>query len=446
MCRRHWWILALASSSLAASGCSNTKANEKAKVPPPEVYVTTPTLQDVTDYREFIGHTEAVNTVQVMARVTGYLDKVNFQDGDEVEAGKLLFQIDDRPYKAEYDRMAATLEQGKARLVRLTKDHDRAVRLLAQNAIGREEYDRINGDFEEGKAAIGVYTASLDRAKLDLDFTQVTAPISGRLSRRMVDPGNLVKADATILTSIVSLDPMYVYFDIDERTLLELRRMIAEGKIKSRADGAVIPVLIGLSDEPEANHPGTLNFTDNKVVTGTGTLQARGVIANPKPRMLSPGLYIKVRLPVGNAHKSIMIDEQAISSEQSNKFVYVVRNTFVPEKDPKTQKEIKDPATGKVKGTMIDLAFAQTIKTGSQVKGLRVVTEGIAEGDRIVTSGLQRVKSGSPVRPVPVKKESSSPDKVASGTPEPVASPTSIPTLSPPVPPTAPPHGSEASK
>ena len=415
MCRREWWIAALICSSLAASGCSNTKANEKAKQPAPEVYYKSPTLQEITDYEEFIGHTEAVNTVQVMARVTGYLDKVNFRDGDEVEKGSLLFQIDDRPYKAEYERTLATLEQGKARLDRLTKDHNRADILLIRNAIGKEEYDLINGNFEEGKATVGVYTAALSRAKLDLDFTQVTAPISGRLSRRMVDPGNLVKADETILTSIVSLDPMYVYFDIDERTILKLRRLIAEGKIKSRTDGAVIPVLVGLSDEPEANHPGTINFTDNKVISSTGTLQVRGVIPNPKPRMLSPGLFVRIRLPVGTPHKSIMIDEQAIMPEQSNKYVYVIRKTLVKEKNPKTNKEVIDPATGKAKESMKELAFKQTVKVGSLSMGQRVVNEGLAEGDRIIVSGLQRVKVGEEVRPSLEPKGDDAPPKMATG-------------------------------
>ncbi len=450
MRRNVWWIAALLSSCLAASGCSNTKANEKPKPLPPEVGVTTPTFQEVTDYEEFIGHTEAVNTVQVMARVTGYLDKVNFQDGDEVEAGKELFQIDDRPYKAEFDRMKATLEQGVARLSRLTNDHNRAVALMARNAIGREEFDRINGDFEEAKALVGVYTASLARAELDLKFTRVTAPISGRLSRRMVDPGNLVKADDTILTSIVSLDPMYAYFDIDERTILKLRRLIADGKIKSRADGAVIPVLVGLSDEPEANHSGTINFTDNKVMTGTGTLQARGVVSNPKPRMLSPGLFVRVRLPVGGSKKSLMIEEQAISSEQSNKFVYVVRKVTEPKKDPITGKVIIDPKTGQpVMDAPVDKAFAKTIKVGSQSRGLRVVTEGIAEGDRIIVSGLQRVKSGQSVRPILAKKEEATVAKVASNS---VNAETLSPTIAKPgaaaalpAPPNSP-HAAEPSK
>ena len=239
---RGFWRLALISPALAM-GCTKMKASPPPP-PVPEVLYTSPTTDEITDYEEFIGHTDAVNTVEVRARVTGYLDKVNFNDGDEVEKGALLFEIDDRPYKAEYARTEATLEQGKARLTRLQKDHDRAINLIGRNAIGREEFDRINGDFEEGKATVGVYTAALERAKLDLDFTRVTAPLSGRLSRRMVDPGNLVKADETPLTSIVSLDPMYVYFDIDERTLLKIRRLIADHKIKSRQE-AEVPVLVG---------------------------------------------------------------------------------------------------------------------------------------------------------------------------------------------------------
>jgi membrane fusion protein, multidrug efflux system len=415
MRRFELWIAALL-SCLTVAGCSKSKANQ---APPviPEVFVTSPTTDEITDYEEFIGHTDAVFTVEVRARVTGYLDRVNFNDGDEVEKGALLFQIDDRPYKAESDRMQATLAQGEARLTRLTADHVRAVNLMNRTAIGREEFDRINGDFEEGKATIGVYTAGLAKAKLDVDFTKVTAPISGRLSRRMVDPGNLVQADVTALTTIVSLDPMYVYFDIDERTILKIRRLIAEGKIKSRQE-AELPVFVALSDEPEFPHRGTINFSDNKIDSATGTLRLRGVINNPKPRLLSPGLFVRIRLPVGTAHKSILIDEQAISSEQSNKFVYVVRKTLVKEKDPKTSKEVIDPKTGKVKESIQELAFAQPIKVGSLNSGFRVVNEGLSASDRVIISGLQRVKPGEPVRPFVAKPSKEAAGKVgAAGLP-----------------------------
>ena len=407
MRRRDLWMAALLSCATVA-GCNKMKANQ-GPPPPPEVLYTHPTMDEITDYEEFIGHTDAVNTVQVMARVTGYLDKVNFNDGDEVEKGAPLFQIDDRPYKAEYDRTEATLEQGKARLTRLNADHNRALILMDRTAIGREEFDRINGDFAEGKAAIGVYTAAKERAHLDLDFTKVTAPLSGRLSRRMVDPGNLVKADETILTSIVSLDPMYVYFDVDERTLLKIRRLIAEGKVKSRQE-AEVPVLVGLSDEtdgatPSFPHRGTINFSDNKVDSSTGTLRLRGVISNPKPRLLSPGLFVRIRLPIGAPRKSILIDEQAISSEQSNRFVYVVRKTMVkvPDKDnPKKSQEVEK-----------EIAFAQPIKVGSLNRGLRAVVDGLTETDRVIISGLQRVKPGEAVRPIPIKKEEKPTSQVA---------------------------------
>ena len=403
-CRRELWIAAVL-SCLTAAGCSKTKANQAAPAVP-KVIVTAPTSDEITDYEEFIGHTEAVYSVEVRARVTGYLDKVNFNDGDEVEKGALLFLIDDRPYKAEFDRTQATLEQGKARLTRLTLDHNRAVTLFNKGAIGREEFDRITGDFAEGTAAIGVYTAAVDRSKLDLDFTRVTAPISGRLSRRMVDPGNLVKADETALTTIVSLDPMYVYFDIDERTMLKLRRLIASGKIKSRQE-ADVPVYVSLSDEKDKDgdylfpHKGKINFSDNKVDSGTGTLRVRGVIDNPKPRLLSPGLFVRIRLPIGQPQKQILINEQAIGSEQSNKYVYVVRKALVKVKDPKGPgKFINDPKTGKPKEELRDTAFSQPIKVGSLNNGLRVVIDGLKGDEKVIIGGMQRFKTGDEVKPI----------------------------------------------
>ena len=434
MRRRELWPVALL-SCLAVAGCNHAKAKPKDDKPP-EVLYTHPTTDEVTDYEEFIGHTEAVNTVQVMARVTGYLDKVNFSDGDEVEKGALLFQIDDRPYKAEFDRTEATLRQGEARLTRLSADHNRAFNLMNRNAIGREEFDRINGDFAEGKATIGVYTAALERSRLDLTFTQVTAPLSGRLSRRMVDPGNLVKADETALTSIVSLDPMYVYFDIDERTMLKIRRLIADGKIKSR-QVAEVPVMVGLSDETDGStaifpHLGTINFSDNKVDSSTGTLRVRGIISNPKPRLLSPGLFVRIRLPIGTSRKSILIAEQAITSEQSNKSVFVIRRgkAKVPDKaDPKKMVEVEG-----------DIAVSQPIKVGSLNKGLRAIYEGLAETDRVIISGLQRVRSGQLVTPTPEKKADKPEVPVAGSMAAPATSvATTAPVVATPASPTLPP-------
>jgi membrane fusion protein, multidrug efflux system len=415
MRRREIWFAALL-SSLTAVGCAKTQAKTDGagKTDAPVVLVGRPVVQEVTDYEEFIGHSDAIFSVEVRARVSGYLDKVNFNDGDEVEKGTLLFEIDARPYRAELDRAEATLRQGEARLTRLAADHRRADVLFKKGAIGLEEFDRINGDFAEGQATIGVATAALDLAKLNLDFTRVTAPISGRLSRRMVDPGNLVRADDTPLTTIVSLDPMYVYFDIDERTLLKLRRLVAEGKIKPRQE-AEVPVLVGLSDEKDEDgvssfpHRGTINFSDNKVDTSTGTLRVRGVINNPKPRILSPGLFVRIRLPIGTSNKSILIDEQAIGSQQTNKFIYVVR------------KEMD-------KGKMVDKVYSENIEVGTLVnagkpeerKMLRVVKSGrVTENDLVVVGGLQRIRDR-----MAVKIKAADGSTLARGT---VASPVVVP-------------------
>ncbi len=388
MLRRDGWVGLLLLSGLV-TGCG--KVVEKPKPPLDLVLTSKPTEDEVTDYEEFIGHTDAVFSVEVRARVTGYLDQVAFKDGDEVNKGDLLFQIDARPYQATFDQTAATLEQGRARLTTATNNHLRAEALFRRNAIGREEYDRIQGDFAEATANIGVAKAALDSAQLNLDFTHVTAPISGRLSRRMVDPGNLVRADDTLLTTIVSFDPMYVYFDVDERTMLKLRRLIAQGKIKSRQE-AEIPIFVGLSDDGDKfPHRGTINFSDNKVISSTGTLQVRGAIENPKPRILSPGLYVRVRLPVGASHKSLLIPERAIVADQGKKRVFVVR---------KNEEIIEKDAQGKPKPARRgDVVHSLDIGVGSLNNGLRVVESGaITKDDLIVVSGLQRVRDGKEVR------------------------------------------------
>jgi len=371
-------------SSLLAVGCGKPAVKPVAP-PPAEVLVSLPTSDEVTDYEEFIGHTDAIYDVSVRARVNGYLDKVNFNDGDEVEKGTVLFEIDARPYKATFDNLNAMVEQGKARLTRTSADHRRADALLQRNAIGREEYDRIQGDFAESKASIGAAVASLDMAQLNLDWTKAVAPISGRLSRRMVDPGNLIKADDTILTTIVSLDPMYVYFDVDERTLLKIRRLIAGGRIKSRQE-AELPVFIGLADEANFPHQGTINFSDNKIDSATGTLRVRGLLPNPVPRLLSPGLFVRIRLPIGEAHKSVLISETAVGTDQGRKYVYVIN-----------KKKITDKKTNQERDA--EMVEYRPIKVGSMNNGLRVIDEGLALGERVVVSGLQRVRPGIEVAP-----------------------------------------------
>ncbi len=377
-------------AGLTLVGCTRTPP-KPADPPPDEVLVSLPTSSEITDYEEFIGHTEALQTVDVRARVNGYLDKMNFVDGDEVEKGATLFEIDSRPYKATFDNTLSMVKQSKARFTRTSADHRRSEALWQRNAIPREEYDRIQGEYAESEAAIGAVQASMDMAQLNLDWTKVTSPINGLVSRRMVDPGNLIKADDTILTTIVSLDPIYVYFDIDERTLLKIRRLIAQGRVQSRTE-AELPVLIALSDEEDFPHRGTINFSDNRLDAGTGTLRVRGIVANPRTsptartRLFSPNMFVRIRLPIGKPHNSIMISEQAVGTDQGRKYVYVVKNAKL--KDKKTNKE-RDA----------EVVTYRPIKVGSLNSGMRVVDEGLALGERVVVSGLQRVRPGKEVAP-----------------------------------------------
>lgn len=358
----------------ATCGCDEPKV-AKSEKSPEAVLVSLPVTVEVTDFEDFTGKTEAVVSVEIRSRVSGYLDKIHFQDGDEVAEDALLFEIDARPYQAAADKAEATLKQNEARTKRLDSDLRRANALLGRGSISREEFDKIASDEAEGLASTGIVKADLDLARLNLSFTKVKAPSAGRLSRRMVDAGNLVKADDTALVSIVSLDPMHVTFDIDERTLLKIRRLIADGKIKSRQE-AEIEVMIGLADEPDFPHRGTINFSDNRIDPGTGTLRVRAVTPNPKPRVLSPGLFVRVRLPIGASRRAIVVPEQAVGTDQGKKFVYVV-----------------------IKGDKDEKVARRPVEVGALRAGMREIKSGVKMEDRVIVSGLQRVRENTKVSP-----------------------------------------------
>jgi RND family efflux transporter MFP subunit len=343
----------------------------------PQVVVGRPVVKEVTDYEDLPGRVEAVASVDVRARVTGYLDKVLFKEGEEVKQGQPMFEIDPRTYQADFKRAEGTLAQAKAHLDRLQLDYKRAAPLLPSQAISREDYDKIVGDRAESEAAVTMAEAARESARLNLEFTKVTAPISGRASKQMIDPGNMVKADETVLTSIVSLDPIYIYFDPDERTMLRVRRLIRAGKVKSAREAAV-PVLAGLVDEVDDagkqlyTHTGRINFVDNRLEATTGTLRLRGVFDNPD-RIFSPGMFARIRIPIGSPHKAILISEQALVRDQGQIYVYVV--------DDKKRAEYRH------------------VKVGLLQDGLRVVEEGLAENEQVILSGLQRVRPGIDVEP-----------------------------------------------
>jgi RND family efflux transporter MFP subunit len=262
--------------------------------PPPAVKAAQPAARETAGHADFAGRTESAVTVEVRARVTGYLDRVSFKEGDEVKKGDVLFEIDPRPYQAELARADAGLAAAEVRVKRAEADLKRAKALLDRSAISREEYDKLAGDVEEAKALVAVARATREVASLNLSFTKVAAPVAGRVGRRSVDPGNIVKADDTILTTIVGKGPMYVYFDVDERTYLNLRRAMRDGKIKA-AKEEELPVAVGLANEGDFPHRGKIDFVDNRVDPNKGTIRMRAVLPNTDG-LLVPGLFARVRL------------------------------------------------------------------------------------------------------------------------------------------------------
>ena len=370
--RKLWCLLAVLPICPLVAGCGPSQAEPAfGQPPPPEVDVSLPITREVTDYADFPGRTEAVNSVDIRARVTGYLEKMHFKEGAHVAKGDLLFEIDARPYEADANRTKANLVQAEAHLKRLEADYQRAIILLNKSAIGREEFDKINGDRAEAAAAVGVARAQRDMASLNLGFTKIRAPLSGRIDRRMIDPGNLVKADDTVLASIVSLDPIYAYFDLDERSTLRAKRLMREGKIKWSPEAGV-PVLLGLADEEGYPQHGTINYAANRVDPDSGTWQLRALFEN-RDHMLSPGLFVRMRLPIGGAYQALLISEQALGTDQGQKFVYVVDSA--------------------------NHVSYRLLQVGRSYGRLRVVTEGLNASEKIVVSGLQRVRPGVEVVP-----------------------------------------------
>ncbi len=375
-------IRALAFAVMApavAVGCAKPPP-AVAPAKPPEVIVGRPVIRPVTDSEDFTGRTEAVASVDLRSRVTGYLDKIHFKDGADVETGQLLFTIDPRTYQAEVEKAEAAVKQADARLTRTKNDFERAESLKGRG-ISPEELDRAAGDRAEAAAAVGVAAAAKRIAVQNVDFTKITAPFKGRVSRRSVDPGNLVKADDTVLTNAVQLDPIYANFDVDDRTLLRIRRLIRGGKVESARTTPTV-VQVGLPDKDGYDLTGTVDFIDTKVDPGTGTLRVRAVVPNPT-FLLSPGLFVRVRLPIGAGKPAVLVPEEAVGTDQGEKFIYVVNAKDEVEYRP--------------------------VRLGGQHEGLRVVmpTEpvpgtparpsGVTPTDRIIVSGLQRVRAGGKV-------------------------------------------------
>jgi RND family efflux transporter MFP subunit len=355
------------------AGCDHKTA---AVAPPTAVTVTvsTPIEREVFDYEDFTGRTEAVESVEIRARVTGYLEKICFKEGSEVNQGDLLFEIDPRPFKARYDQVTAQIKVREANVQYRQAELARGRALLPQNAISQSDFDQMAAAYAEAVASVTAAEASAEEAKLNLDFTRIASPIAGRISRASITEGNLVRADDTLLTTVVSVDPMYAYFDVNERTILRIGRNVRQGKIQAR-DGEKIPVLMALADDEAFPHQGTIDFADNRVDPGTGTIRVRGVFPNPKPdrgnRVLMPGLFARLRVPIGEPYKALMVTERAVGTDQGQKYLLVVNEQ------------------GRVE--------YRRVRVGRLEDGLRVIKAGLHAGERVIVSGLQRVRPGVPV-------------------------------------------------
>ena len=366
----------LAAGALAAFGCGG--GTQVVAPPAPEVSVSQPIEQAVQERVEFTGRTSALESVEVRARVTGYITKVAFAEGALVNAGDLLFEIDPREYQAAVLREEGKLASLRAQMARTEAEVARNQALRPSGAASARELERSIAERGTVEGELKTTQAQLDLAKLDLEFTRVTAPITGRTSRAEVTQGNLVvvgPGGGPLLTTIVSLDPIYVDFDADERALIRLRKAtIARDGVSmpEAVRDAKAPVFVALGDETDFSHQGTIDWVDNQVNPSTGTIRVRAVLPNPK-RLFEPGLFVRVRLPVGESKPGLLVTDRAIGTDQDRKYVLVVNDKNVVEYRP--------------------------VKLGGRQDDLRTVAEGLAPGDWVIVNGLQRVRPGVTVAP-----------------------------------------------
>src|SRR5437660_3557578 len=302
---------------LGLAGCAPRPPEAPATAPIP-VTVSFPVEREVTDFADFTARTAAVDSVEVRAHVWGYLDKVNFKEGALVQKGDVLFELDRRPYQALLNQAKAKVAQDEAQLTFDEAEYQRFVRLAATGAAARSDLDKAAAARSVDNANIAADKAVVASRELDLEYTKVIAPVSGRVSRYVVTVGNLIQSGdqngGTLLTTIVSVDPIYAYFDVDEYTVLRVRQLIREGKAQSARDGEMT-VWLGLANEDGHPHRGTINFVDNQVNPKTGTLRLRGMFPN-KDEALSPGYFARVRVPIGFAHQALLVSDRALATHQ----------------------------------------------------------------------------------------------------------------------------------
>jgi RND family efflux transporter MFP subunit len=358
---------------VALAGCDR-KSAPQAGAPP--VTVGNPTARKITEWDDYTGRFQATEYVEIRARVNGYLESVDFTDGQIVKKGDLLFVIDPRPYQATADSAAAALTQAQARVDLANREQQRA-QSLAKSQYGSVE--TLDKAVQEQRAAVGAVEAAqaeLRRAQLDMEFTHITSPVTGRISRHLVSVGNLIsggEANSTLLTTIVSLDPIYFYFDADQNAYLKYVRLDLSGQRKSSRE-TPNPVRLQLADERGFPHQGHMDFVDNQIDFGTGTMRGRAIFDNGD-LIFTPGMFARIQLIGEPEHDAILLPDDAIGTDQARRFVYVIGDGNV--------------------------ATYREVKLGPIIDGLRVIREGLSPADRVIVNGLQRVRAGQPVTPLP---------------------------------------------
>jgi len=360
------------------SACSRGDTEPLGAAPPaPSVRVAAVVTRQVTDWDEFTGRFEAVERVDLRPRVSGYIDRIEYSEGKEVRKGDLLFSIDARSYEAELKRVQAEVARVESQRSLSDSELTRARKLVELRALSREEFDARVSRLSQSDAELKAARAAVETAQLNLSFTRVTAPVAGRVSRANVTAGNFVTAGTTVLTTLVSLDPIYVSFETDEQAYLKYMRLARSGELASSRD-APNEVAIGLANESGYPHAGKMNFVDNALDPATGTIRGRAVLANGE-RLFTPGLFARVRLPGSASHQALLINDEAIMSDQDRKYVMVV------DRD--------------------DVIEYRQVQLGAVAEDLRIVREGLAAGERVVVSGQQRVRPGIKVTPQPAEED-----------------------------------------
>jgi RND family efflux transporter MFP subunit len=357
---------------IALAGCGG---KQPPAMGPPQVTVATPLVRQITDWDEYTGQLAAVESVEIRARVSGYLQSIHFEDGALVKRGDLLFVIDPRPYEAALDEARADLTQAKVRLELASNDLDRAKRLFASRAISEEELDARTKEHRQAEASLEAAQAAEKGSALNLEFARIKAPVSGRIGRKLVTVGNLVSSSGdkpTLLTTIVSVDPIHVYFTADERAFLRYTRLAEKG-IRPSSRNVPNPVRLQLADEQDFPHLGHMDFVDNQVDRATGTMQGRAIFANPEGD-LTPGLFARVKLLGEGPYEALIVPDQAIGTDQGQRFVYVLGADNVVTPRPVTP--------------------------GRTLGDLRVIRDGLGATDRVVINGIQRIRPGISVTPV----------------------------------------------